>query len=153
MCSTSQSINSDDDPGIFEMVQSLEVAGKLSGNPDTEKENHDFVVPATTADTKDLCAQDEEMKPFQVTFTKVWFSTSGLSDGGDVYRDRKGSIWSFISTRGLSKEIRDSHSYKSAANSAKSSPSSPPKLTGGLMLGILTIGPRVIIGGQLIMVG
>lgn len=53
------------------MVQSLEVAGKLSGNPDTEKENQDFVVAASTADTKVLCAQDEDIKPFQVTFTKV----------------------------------------------------------------------------------
>jgi hypothetical protein len=135
------------------MVQSLEVAGKLSGNPDTEKENQDFVVAASTTDTKVLCAQDEDMKPFQVTFTKVWFSPSGLLDGGDVYRDKKGSIWSFTSTRGLSREIRDSHSYKSAANSAKSSPSSPPKLAGGLMFGILTIGPRVILGGQLILTG
>ena len=53
------------------MVQSLEVAGKLSGNPDTEKENQDFVVAASTVGTKVLCAQDEDMKPFQVTFTKA----------------------------------------------------------------------------------
>jgi len=68
-----------------------------------------------------------------------------------VYRDRKGSIWSFTSTRGLSKEMSDSHSYKSAANSPKSSPSSPP--FGGLIFGMLTIGPRVILGGQLILTG
>lgn len=67
-----------------------------------------------------------------------------------MYRDRKGSIWSFTSTRGLSKEMRDSHSYKSAANSPKSSPS---KLVGGLIFGMLTIGPRVILGGQLILTG
>ncbi|OBT55977.1 hypothetical protein VE04_03303 [Pseudogymnoascus sp. 24MN13] len=65
------SINSDEGPGIFDMVQSLEVAGKLSGNPDTEKENQDFVVAASTADTKVLCAQDEDMKPFQVIFTRA----------------------------------------------------------------------------------
>lgn len=70
-----------------------------------------------------------------------------------MYRDRKGSIWSFTSTRGLSKEMRDSHSYKSAANSPKSSPSSPPKLVGGLIFGMLTIGPQVMLGGQLVSTG
>ncbi|ELR07807.1 hypothetical protein GMDG_00428 [Pseudogymnoascus destructans 20631-21] len=65
------SINSDEGPGIFDMVQSLEVAGKLFGNPDKEKENQDFVAAASTADTKVLCAQDEDMKPFQVIFTRA----------------------------------------------------------------------------------
>jgi hypothetical protein len=67
-----------------------------------------------------------------------------------VYRDRNGSIWSFASTRGLSKEMRDSHSYKSVANSLKSSPSLS-KLLGGLIFGILTIGPRAMLSGQLIL--
>jgi hypothetical protein len=53
------------------MIQSLELAGKLSGNPDTEKENQDFVAAASTADTKVLCAQDGDRKPFQVILTKA----------------------------------------------------------------------------------
>lgn len=135
------------------MVQSLEVAGKLSGNPDTEKENQNFVVAASMADTKVLCAQDEDMKPFQVTFIKGRASPSGVSDGGDVYRDRKGSVSSSTYTRSLSKEMRDSHSYKSVANSPKSSPSSPPKLVGGLMFGIITLTLLVTLGPQLILSG
>lgn len=70
-----------------------------------------------------------------------------------MYRDIKGSVSSSTYTRLLSKDMRDSHSYKSVANSPKSSPSSPPKLIGGLMFGIITLTLLVTLGPQLISSG
>jgi hypothetical protein len=75
---------SDEGPGIFSMVQSLEPAGRLSGKPETAYANHDLVVAARAACTKVLWAQEGEKKPSQLILIKVSASPLGLSGAGGL---------------------------------------------------------------------
>src|SRR6516165_9422350 len=103
------------------MVQSLPPVRMPSSKPRVAKENHTPGFATRRACTKILCAHEEDVKPFQLILTSSVTLGLGDSAGGGEYRDRKGSIRSLGTTRGLSKDITDSHSYISTEKSLKSS--------------------------------